>query len=74
LENRFHRQATALGIALLQLLGNLTELGTLMEELGEGWKALKGIGLSQKNQQSQLTWTLGDSQRLSHEPKRKYFQ
>ena len=34
-------------------------LGTLMEELGEGLKALKGIGTPQEDQQSQLTWTLG---------------
>ena len=34
-------------------------LGTLMEELGEGLRALEGIGTLQEDQQSQLTWTLG---------------
>ena len=42
------------------------------ELLGEGLKALKalkGIGTPQKNQESQLTWTPGGLQRLSHQPK-----
>jgi hypothetical protein len=33
--------------------------GSLMEELGEELRALKGIGTPQEGQQSQLTWTLG---------------
>jgi hypothetical protein len=33
-------------------------LGTLMEELGEGLRAMKGIETLQEDQQSQLTWTL----------------
>jgi hypothetical protein len=40
-----------------------------MEELREGLKALKGIGTPQEDQQCQLTWTLGSSQRLSYQPK-----
>jgi hypothetical protein len=34
-------------------------LGTLMEELGEGWKGLKGMRTPQEDQPCQLTWTLG---------------
>jgi hypothetical protein len=30
-------------------------LGTLIEELGAGFKALKGIGIPQEDQHSQLT-------------------
>ena len=40
-----------------------------MEELGEGLKELKGMTTPKKDQQFQLTWTLGSSQRLSHQPK-----
>ena len=40
-----------------------------MEVLGEGLKTLKMTGTPQEDQQSQLTWTLGGSQRLSHQPK-----
>ena len=40
-----------------------------MEELKEGLKALKGMGTPQEDQQSQLTWISGSSQRLSHHPK-----
>jgi NTP pyrophosphatase (non-canonical NTP hydrolase) len=36
-------------------------LETLMEELGEVFRALKRIGTPQEDEQSQLTWTLGDS-------------
>jgi hypothetical protein len=32
-------------------------------------EALKRIGTPQEDQQSQLTWTPGSSQRLSHQPK-----
>jgi hypothetical protein len=45
------------------------KLGTLMEELGKGLRAPKEIGTPQEEQQSQLTWTLGGSQRLSHQSK-----
>ena len=31
--------------------------------------ACKEIGNPQEDQQSQLTWTLGDSQSLNHQPK-----
>jgi hypothetical protein len=40
-----------------------------MEELGERLHALKGIEIPQEDQQSQLNWTLGSSQRLSHQAK-----
>ena len=40
-----------------------------MKELGEGLKNSEVIGSPQEDQQSQLTWTFGDSQRLSHQPK-----
>jgi hypothetical protein len=33
-----------------------------MEELGERLRAPKGIGISQEDQQTQLTWTLGLSE------------
>ena len=45
------------------------EVGTLREELGEGLKALKVIGVSEEDQQSQLTWTFRSSQRQNHIPK-----
>lgn len=41
---------------------------TPMEELWEGLKALKEIGTPQGDQQCQLTWTPGSSQRLSYQP------
>ena len=41
-----------------------------MEEMGEGLKDSKRTGTPQEDQQSQLTWTLGGSQRLNHQ--RKY--
>jgi hypothetical protein len=40
-----------------------------MKEVGEGLKALKGIETRQEDQLNQLTWTPGNSQRLSHQPK-----
>lgn len=40
-----------------------------MELLGDELKALKGIGTSQEDQENQLTWTSGSSQRLSHQQK-----
>ena len=40
-----------------------------MEELWEGFTALKGTGTSQEDQQNQLTWTPGSSQSLNHQPK-----
>lgn len=40
-----------------------------MEELEELLQAQKGTGSLQKNQHSQLTWILGDTQRLTHQPK-----
>ena len=43
-----------------------------MEETGEGLRAPKRIGTLQEDQQSQLTWILGGSQRLSHQPKSKH--
>ena len=42
---------------------------TPMEELGEGLKELKRMAISQEDQQCQLTWTPGSSQRLRHQPK-----
>ena len=44
-------------------------LGTLMGELGEGLKELKGMATPLEDQQYQITWTSGSSQRLSHKPK-----
>ena len=38
-----------------------------MEEMEEGMKALKRIKTPQVDQKSQLTWTLGDIERLSHQ-------
>ena len=40
-----------------------------MEELGEGMKEPKGMATTQEEQQCQLTWTPGSSQRLCHQPK-----
>jgi hypothetical protein len=40
-----------------------------MEVLGEGLKALKVMATPQEDQQCQLTWTTGSSQRLSYQPK-----
>jgi hypothetical protein len=40
-------------------------LGTLMEEL----RTPKGIRIPWEDQQNQLTWTLGSSQKLNHQPK-----
>jgi hypothetical protein len=36
---------------------------------GEGLRNPEGIRTSQEDQQSQLTWTFGGSQRLNHQPK-----
>ena len=46
-------------------------MGTLMEVIGEGLRALKGVETQQEDQQSQLIWTLDtqSSQRLNHHPK-----
>jgi hypothetical protein len=41
-------------------------LGSLMGEYEEGLLVPKGIGFSQEDQHSQLTW---GSQRLNHQPK-----
>ena len=38
-----------------------------MEEMGKGLKALNQMGSLQDDQQSQLTWTSGSSQKLSHQ-------
>jgi hypothetical protein len=43
-----------------------------MELFREGMRALKAIGTPQEDQQSPLTWTLGGSQRLNHQPKSKH--
>ena len=40
-------------------------LGNLVEELGEGLRDLKEIGTPQEDQQNQLMWTVGASQRLN---------
>ena len=40
-----------------------------MAELREGLRKPEGIGTLQEDQQSQLAWTLGGSQRLTHQPK-----
>jgi hypothetical protein len=47
--------------------------GSLMEELGEGLRDLKRTGTPQEDQQSQLSWTFGGSQRLNHDkPKNEH--
>jgi hypothetical protein len=43
-----------------------------MEEWGKVLKALKGMGTPQEDQQSQLTWSSGSSQSLSHQTKNIY--
>jgi hypothetical protein len=43
--------------------------GSHMEELREGLRNPKRKGILQEDQQSQLTWTLGSSQRTNHQPK-----
>ena len=43
--------------------------GTPMKELGEVLEALKAIATLQEEQQSQLIWMSGSSQRISHKPK-----
>jgi hypothetical protein len=40
-----------------------------MEELGEGLRDPKRTGTLQEDQQCQLTWTIGGSQSLNHQPK-----
>jgi hypothetical protein len=42
-------------------------LGSLMKHLGEGLRDPEWNGNPQEDQQSQLTWTLGKSQRLNHQ-------
>jgi hypothetical protein len=39
-----------------------SSLNTLMEELGKGWQALKGIGTPQEDQQSQLISGLSETE------------
>ena len=48
-------------------------MGTFKEELGEGLWAPKGRGTPQKEQQSQLTWTLG-ALRESEPPTKEHTQ
>jgi hypothetical protein len=43
-----------------------------LEELREGFKELKGMVTLQEDQQCQLGWTPGSSQRLSYQPKSIY--
>jgi hypothetical protein len=45
---------------------------SLVEELVEGLRDLKEIGTPQEDQQSQLTYSLGGSQRLNHQLKSKH--
>ena len=42
---------------------------SLSEELGERLRDLKKTGTPQEDQESQLVWILGGSQRLNHQPK-----
>ena len=44
-------------------------LGSLIKELGKGLRDPKRTGTPQEDQQSKLTWTLGGSQRMNHQPK-----
>jgi len=46
----------------------LQSSGSLVELLGEGLRDLKGTETSTRRQQSQLASTLGNSQRLNHQP------
>jgi hypothetical protein len=50
----------------------LIEVRKSYERVGKRLKNTKGIGTPQGNQQSELTWTLGGSQRLNHQPKSLY--
>jgi hypothetical protein len=43
-----------------------------MEELGRKIEGPEGARTPQEDQQCQLTWTPGSSQRLSHQPKGKH--
>ena len=43
-----------------------------VEQSGEGLTDLKRTGTTEEDLQSQLTWTLGDFQRLNHQPKSKH--
>ena len=40
--------------------------------MGERFRDQKSTGTVQEDQQNQLTWTLGDPQRLNHQPKSMY--
>jgi hypothetical protein len=40
-----------------------------MEESGKGLKELKEMAIPQEDEQGQLTWTPGSSQRLRNQPK-----
>jgi hypothetical protein len=51
---------------------NIRQSCGIVEELGEGLKDPEGIETPQKDQQNQLIWTLGSSQRLNYQPKRKH--
>jgi len=44
-------------------------LGTLVDELGERLRDLEGIGTPHEDQQIQLIWVLGVSQRMNHQSK-----
>ena len=46
--------------------------GRLTEKLREGLRDPKNTGTPQEDQQSQLTCTFRDSQRLNHQPKSKH--
>jgi hypothetical protein len=59
--------------SIVLIAPNKAELGSLMEELGEELRELKGPP-STEDQQSQLTWTLRGSQRLSYQPKSRHGQ
>ena len=47
------------------------ELRNLVE-LGEGFKDPKRIRMLEEDQQNQLHWTFGGSQRLTHKPTSKH--
>jgi hypothetical protein len=46
------------------------KLGSLIEEFGEELRDPEWLETPQLHQQGQVTWPLGSSQKLNHQPKR----
>jgi hypothetical protein len=62
---RLHIAADSVGCRDLQP-NSCWNLGMFMEALVEGMRDQKGIRTQQEDQQGQLIWILGGSQRLNH--------